>query len=275
MTSARPRLRIVLAGLAGVGLAVAVTSLACIIPDRDFVVFSLDQNQSAVRFVEFIPLDEEARCACDPDTCECPLPDASFLPTFLDPSDTDFQFCVCNDGNFDQKALRRFNLLAEDQDELDGEAKDALFAAILLDWDATTGESPFEYVAYRGFLDPRQSLSPYISSYETDVIKRPRPYARSITIPSADERFDLCNGAGREVEPGFHTFSVIVSDRYWYETDPSELDSEDETAATPTPITFEGVPNIAEGATYDVQTYVFFCYAEGDPECGCVAEEDP
>jgi hypothetical protein len=242
-------------------LGALMLGLSCIIPDRDIQVRTTDFNLYPVRFVEGIPLTEDARCDCDADACECPLPDFTQLPAFLDPNA--FEFCICMENNYDANRLPGVFLYVEDQDEVDGEPADLLYAAALLDWSPTLGVPAFDYVAYRSYLDPSISLNlAPVGSYENDVIKRPRPYVRSIAL-TFDDAFDLCNGAGRPLEPGFHTVSFIVTDREWS----TRISDEG------MKVTNEGVPDIASGATYDIQTYVFQCLAEGDDGCGCMAIE--
>jgi hypothetical protein len=248
--------------LAMAGVMALAVAFACIIPDRDIQVRTTDFNLYPVRFVEFIELTEEARCDCDPNTCECPLPEQSGLPAFLDPSDIDlqFQFCICSEGNIDEGRLQGVYLYVEDQDEVDGKPADSLYAAALLDWSPTLDVPATDYVAYRNYLDPGALLNLSVSSYDTDVIKRPRPYTRSIEL-DLDDAFDLCNGAGRPLEPGFHTLTFIVTDREWSKRITDEGME----------ISNDGVPDIAAGATYDMQTHVFQCLAEGDEKCGCAA----
>lgn len=253
--------------------AIAVLVLACIIPDTDIQVFSLDTNANPVRIIEGIPLSEPARCACDSKTCECPLAEQSSLPTFLDPTSSEYQFCLCGENRTDANRLPGIFLFAEDQDEFDGTPTDSLYAALLIDWNPTLGESAFDYVAYDTYVDPRVPLDLYAgSSYETGIIKRPRPYVRSISMIDENSGFDLCNRAGRTLSKGFHTLTLMVTDQFWYQTsggfsDTGEPTSED--GPEPMPIVYEGVPNIAAGATYDIETYVFHCFEEGELECGC------
>lgn len=245
----RARWSVVLLG-AAVGIAVA-----CIIPDEQIQIVISDLNNYPVRFVEAIPLDEAARCACSP-SCQCPLPGVTGIPTYLDPQDPAYQFCICGDNKVDNGRLLGLEIYVEDQDEVDGAAGDSLYAAALLDWDPTSGDSPFDYVAYRGYLDPRRPLVLSYSSYESFVIKRPRPHVRQITLKDPEtQRFDFCNGAGRPVGPGFHTLTLIVTDRMWFKREGE--------------ITLDGVPDIAAGATYDTRTYVFMCHEEGHANCDC------
>lgn len=256
-----PRQAVFALAMGGV-LALAM-GFACIIPDRDIQVRTTDFNLYPVRFVEGITLTEQARCDCDATTCACPLPEFTGLPTFLDPSLTGFQFCICGENKIDTGRLQGVFLSVEDQDEVDGEPADILRAAALLDWNPTLGVPASDYIAYRDYLDPDAELFISVSSYENDVIKRPRPYVRSIEL-EIDYAFDLCNGAGRPLTPGFHTLSFIVTDREWSSrvTDQGMK------------VSNEGVPDIAAGATYDIQTYVFQCLAEGDPNCGCAEQTE-
>lgn len=248
-------------------IAIAL-GLSCIIPDRDIQVRTTDFNLYPVRFVEGIVLTEEARCACDADTCECPLPDFTLLPTFLDPNE--HKFCICKENKFDDNALPGVQLFVEDQDEVDGEPADLLYAAALLDWSPTLGAPAFDYVAYRGYLDPDEPLNLSSShDYENNVIKRPRPYVREIELVATqvndEDAFDLCNGAGRPLLPGFHTLSLVVTDREWSKR----------VSDTGVEVSQHGVPDIAAGATYDIQTYVFHCLAEGEEGgCECVEQMD-
>ncbi|MFV8756096.1 hypothetical protein ACNOYE_36555 [Nannocystaceae bacterium ST9] len=262
---------IVIAGAATAGVA-----LACIIPDTDIYVFSLDENVSPVRFVEGIPLSEEAHCACNK-SCECPLADQTSLPTFLDPNLDEYQFCICDENRIDENRLPGVLLFAEDQDEFDGEPTDELYAALLLDWSPTLGEPAFDYVAYRSVVDPRQELLRYFSSYETPI-KRPRPWVRSINMTDSTGRFDLCNGAGKPLSKGFHTLTVIVTDQFWFQTSAGFSDtteSGDTGGPEPMGAVLDGVPNIAEGATYDIETYVFNCFEEGEEGCQCADATTP
>lgn len=261
------------AGAAALGIGIA-----CLIPDRGILVLSSDFNRSPIRFVEGIPLEPEALCACDPVNCQCPLPELPALPYYLDPEVPTYQFCICEGDRVDTKRLPGVTLYVEDQDEReDGSPRDTLYAAALLDWDPTTGESPFEYIAYRRYLDPQSELELIgsISSYENLIIKRPRPYVRE--IPFNDESigagFDLCNDSGRAIEPGIHTLSVIATDRFWASSgSDGEMTTGVDDEGPGSVVTLEGVPDIAAGATYDIQTYVFNCFAEGDELCGC---DDP
>jgi hypothetical protein len=74
--------------------------------------------------------------------------------------------------------------------------------------------------------------------------------------------WDLCNGDPR-VKPGFNTLTVLVTDRYW-----NKVTLEPEDDAGPSEPTIQdqiGVVDIAGGATYDTQTYTFYCSSADDP----------
>jgi hypothetical protein len=263
MTVRAPRQAVFALAVSGLfALGMLGMGFACIIPDRDIQVRTTDFNLYPVRFVEGITLTEEALCDCSP-SCACPLPDLTGLPAFLDPNLPKFQFCICGENKIDEGALQGVYLSVEDQDEVDGEPADLLYAAALLDWNPTLGVPPTDYVAYRDYLDPGEDLSISVSSsYENDVIKRPRPYVRKIEL-ELNAKFDLCNDAGRTLEPGFHTLSLIVTDREWSKRITDEGME----------VTNDGVPDIAAGATYDLQTYTFQCLAE--PDCVCAEPTEP
>ncbi|WP_146662250.1 hypothetical protein [Enhygromyxa salina] len=263
------RSALALLGAVGLGMLASV-GVSCLIPDHDIQVLTTDVNRYPVRFVEGIELSEEARCACSEASCECPMAPLTLVPPFLDPDDPAYQFCICGENKVDANRLPGVTLYVEDQDEVDGDADDPVRAAALLDWDPTLGDTAVDYVAYRNYLDPREPLALYYSPFETSVLKRPRPYLRAITL-SDSEGFDLCNGAGRPVGPGFHTLSIIASDRLWFKRETQTGDTGTESME----VVQDGVPDIAAGATYDVQTYVFKCLEEGDDFCECADITDP
>lgn len=274
---ARPRRLIGLALVVGASVGLGV---ACLIPDSKIQVLSTDINLFPVRFVEAIPLTMEARCSCSATACECPMPAFTGLPPFLDPADPGYQFCSCGENREDTGRLPGISFFVEDQDQdVDGEATDQIYAVALLDWDPSLGDTASDYIAYTNYLDPRQPLDLFFSSYETLVLKRPRPYVRSMTFNL--DGFDLCNGAGRTLAPGFHTLTIMATDRPWFTREGTAVgtgDSGADSSADPLEgglVTLEGVPDIAAGATYDMQSYVFRCFEEGDVECGCVDIDEP
>jgi hypothetical protein len=266
----RRRRRTVLALLGAATVGLLGSGVSCLIPDEDIQVLTTDVNRYPVRFVEGITLTEEARCACSDTACECPMAPLTYVPPFLNPEDSAYQFCICGQNKYDAGQLAGVTLYVEDQDEVDGKADDSIYAAALLDWDPTLGDPAVDYVAYRNYLDPNNPLDLLFSSYETAVIKRPRPYVRDINLSDVDG-FDLCNGAGRPVGPGFHTLSIIVSDRQWFKREGLTDDDGDESMT----VAQDGVPDVAAGATFDIQTHVFRCLEEGDDNCGCVDITEP
>ncbi len=258
--------------LVGSGLLLA----ACPLPDRGIDVVTEDVNTSPVRLIEPIGLSKAQRCECDVDAngcdpkkpeepleAECPLPDVIGLPHFLDPVDPVYRFCKCDSGSEDQGALFPVEFFAEDQDKLpDVEAPaDTLLAAILLN---TSPESnPSSDVSYqeryRSATDPLPSVVG--NGYKPDG--RPTPYVRRIFVGDPETlRWDLCNGDPK-VKAGFNTFTVLVTDRPWNEVtlkaDPDSGISE------PTIQQQVGVVDVAGGATYDTQTYTFYCSSADDP----------
>jgi hypothetical protein len=64
----------------------------------------------------------------------------------------------------------------------------------------------------------------------------------------------------------------MVTDRPWFTTEPVAIGTEGGETMS---VTLEGVPDIAAGATYDIESYVFHCYDEAsEPEqCNCVETE--
>ncbi|EDM79042.1 hypothetical protein PPSIR1_10580 [Plesiocystis pacifica SIR-1] len=271
-------------GLARLGAQVGLGALVglgagCIVPDTFIDVRVGGQNEHGVRIVESIPLDEAAAEACNADL-ECPMPRETGLPVYLDPREPEYQFCICGENQIDDNRLNPVTLYAEDADQDEGMARDSLYAALLLDWSPTTGDSAFDYVAYRSYLDPRSPVPLFFSPYETQVIRRPTPFQRAIQLSDVDgSSFDLCNGSGTELTPGVHTLTLLVTDRDWFQTEPTIVtgDTGDESGGFETlAIKLEGVPDIAAGATYDLETYVFSCLEVGEEGCNCVdVEENP
>lgn len=256
----------------GAGLLLA----ACPLPDRDINVITEDVNNAPVRLIEPVGLSPSQRCECDPFAsgcdpekpeedfeAECPLPQVIGIPHFIDPADqeNDYQFCKCADGEVDQGALSALQFFAEDQDKTPdvNEAADSLYAAILLN--AKPEKNPAAYVAYEAYRPPTDPL-PSAAGDGYDPIGRPRPYVRTIYVGDADSRWDLCNGA--DAKPGFNTFTVLVTDREW-----NEVVNPDGK-----PVEEPGVVDVANGATYDLSTYTFYCGSEadeGDP-FGCAEQ---
>ncbi|MCB9566258.1 MAG: hypothetical protein H6710_03420 [Myxococcales bacterium] len=252
----------------------AALAAACVIPDRDIIIKDETiSNRYAVRIVEPLRLTVEASEACDdPETDpleECPQPPPddprNVLPHFLDPSNPLYAFCSCPKGQGDAGAQPTFSIYIEDRD-LDAQNEpDEIFAALLLDYTPTNAK-PHDSVRYRNFVNPQEPL-PRAASIDYQPIGRPDPLLRELTLGNEFRPFDLCNGAiDTPLSPGFHSLSVIVTDRPWFTPDDDGLQTIQ-----------EGVPDLAAGATFDVLTYVFFCAESGSATCDgeCIAPEEP
>lgn len=238
----KPRPLVVLASLVA----------ACIIPDRDIdVIDEAIQNKQAVRIVEPIELTMDAALACEAAAQEaddlaeaCPQPGIRALPHFLDPNDPTYDFCACDKGER-HKELAESNVYVEDRDERKGEL-DTLYAALQLDLDPDTTE-PDQYVRYQSFVNPMVPLS-LDDQLNYKPVKRPDPNLRILKLGVTDQEIDPCNDVGELNQPlarGYHTMRLIVTDRAWYVNDEGE----------PQP----GVPDLANGASYDTRVYVFHC----------------
>ena len=245
-------------------VVVIALAAACIVPDRDIRVIREDTNESPVRLVEPPPQSQLIKCECagpceelppeDIAALSCPVPPSTALPHFLDPIDgTQWQFCSCAEGRVDAKRLPGVFFYVEDQDSEDNAAKVDLYGVLLLDWPA--GADPHDYIAYTQALDPLVPLQIKTSTYETEVILRPPPRLREFRVQNLTTgSFDLCNDADKPVTEGYHTLTVLVTDRFWYTYEGVDIQP--------------GVPDLLAGATYDTATYVFHCI-EDNPE------EDP
>ncbi len=252
----------VLAALAG----------ACIVPDKDIVIEGVFTNPGAVRIVERIPVGEDANLACDEASQEvstCPqVPAAGYLPSGWIPT----PLCVCPAGASDDRAFGEIRVYAEDPDvDEDGDPKDDLFAALLLDFDPFVDE-PSDRVAYRNYLQPDRPAEKVTSSAYENVIGRADPQLRFFRIVGPEGVVDLCNdNEGDKLEPGVHSLKIVVTDRPWFT--PVERDAEGNPVKDPDtgePILLPqlvGHPDLAAGATYDTKSWVFSC-GEGD-ECAC------
>ncbi len=272
--SAARRTSPVLAARAGLGIAGLATALACgcLLPDTVGVKNENESNRHAVKIVEPTALSLDADDACIEvcDECDdCPQPPIpQNLPHFLDPTNTEFNFCTCPSGEFDGNAQPRWELYVEDRDGDGQEVYDELYAALQLDYDLNSTR-PWESIAYREFVDPGARLPPPVLQSPGDQpIGRPDPFLRTLQIGGAgtNDRIDLCNNTGvGALAPGFHTLRVIVTDRPWFRR-PDGGDGVEQ----------EGVPDFGSGASYDALTYVFHC-TDSDEEgssCDCKAEGD-
>ncbi len=233
---------------------------SCILPDYDIVLIDAAiTNKHAVRFVEPVPLTPAASAACDAnlkDTIEVcqPQDPATVLPHFLDPALEAYKFCSCAPGEVDLKRLPATNLYVEDRkDEVNVPL--VLYAAVLLDLDPAD-INPHRATTYEDWVFPEEPLE-LPESLEFVPPKRPPVELYQLRLGDNDgdksNRIDLCNGAfNAPLARGFHTFRVVVTDRQWY----SPPDSS---------ILYYGVPDLANGATYDVLSYTFFCHSKDDP----------
>jgi hypothetical protein len=72
--------------------------------------------------------------------------------------------------------------------------------------------------------------------------------------------WDLCGDP--LIKPGFNTFTVLVTDRFWNEvTVPADPDTD----TAETTVLQTGVVDVAAGATFDQQSYTFYCSSTNDP----------
>lgn len=274
---ARPVLRPVLA-------AMALAGLACVLPDKE-IEFEDEaiSNRNPVRLVEATMLTAEAELSCetepdekyaDPGTCPQPGVDPTdVFPHFLDPNHTrpdrddpnrlirPFLFCSCLHDKADSNTLL-YTLYVEDQDEesRSRDPRDKIYAALLLDV-PQGAVKPDRHVDYLRYVDPERQLD--LSEAEYKPRRRRDPQLRELVLGievGGDDQIglDLCNGGDAVLSPGYHSLTVMVTDRPWFQ--PPGNGSR-----------HFGVPDLAAGATFDTMTYVFYCgseAAEGDPD-GC------
>jgi hypothetical protein len=247
---------------------------SCIIPDRDILVEGEFTNRGAVRIVERLTVTPEVDMDCDELSAtltSCPLVPES-LPSGL----ISTPFCVCPENSTDNRHLLPFNIFAEDPDrDEDGRPKDEIRGAFLLDLDPLLDYAN-EAVAYPNLLQPDRTAEKVIQSEYADVIGRPDPQLRVFRILGDNGVIDLCNdNNGAPLEPGLHTLHVVVTDRDWAR--PVARDEMGEPLVNPDTgeIVFLeeqfGVPDLANGATYDTAVYVFSC-GEGEM-CDCTSDE--
>ncbi len=278
---------------AALPVSLALAGLGCIFPDEDIRFLDSDFNEFAVRFVESTPMSLEDRCACGvavgATACEdievpedrglaCPFSEPPRLPQLMDPDlNASFDFCGCPAGERDSKALPPIDdIYVEDLDRDDEVAKDPLFAALLLDVSNDRLGDPSDWVAYRQLLNPdatlqnENSVSALIPN--ADRLSRPDRLLRQVVInnPSFDS-VDLCNDAGvggGRLSEGWHTITLIVTDRPWYSLsqDPDDPDAPR--------VIKHGVPDVANNATWTTRQWAFHCSnVENNSDCQCAANE--
>ena len=87
---------------------------------------------------------------------------------------------------------------------------------------------------------------------------------------------DLCNDDnGAKLAPGLHTLQIMVTDRPFFQ--PPRLDASGEPLEVLAPPQ-DGMPDLAQGATFAVANYVFECVAAdvmGASACDCVETTGP
>ncbi|GEM_PF-1758552 len=253
-----------------------VGASACIIPDTDIEVINRFENLNAVKIVEPTQLSLAAQIACDEyfednDTprematvITCPLAPphdpAIVIPTFLDPTQPQFQFCTCDQVqdriSTNSNLLSQFYVYVEDRDtdrEDENLPKDDIYAVLLLDAPPTDPEA-YNYAAYLSSVPPHFP-APSRSSVYDKPIGREDPHVRA--IPIGFNTIDLCNPPEATLQPGFHQLRVVVTDRRWFQAGK-------EVAGVIEQHPHWGIPDLANGATYDTRDYVFYCGSDLD-----------
>lgn len=259
---------------------VLAAASSCVLADTDIeFVEDAISNRNPVRLVEATMLSEEAEEACDPDPDDkviirCPQPgvDPSDVhPHFLDPefeiknsveSDADperpYTFCTCTPPRVDSARLS-LTLFVEDEDEepRTRDPKDKIYAALLLDMPKGATE-PYKYVDYENYLDPESPLPMFTDAYKPPRRRDPRLRVLDLGVDvfGRERGVDLCTGGRRRLSVGYHSLTVMVTDRRWFLPRGSQGRRH------------IGVPDIANGATFDTMTYVFRCAGESE-------EDDP
>ncbi|PCC75556.1 hypothetical protein SAMN02745121_00096 [Nannocystis exedens] len=266
-----------------VALSLTTAALSCVLPDIDIEFEETAiTNRNAVRIIEPVLLSIAAEVSCDPNLKDmlpetCPQPGDSdpgeAVPHFLDPTDTEdidgdvisrYAYCTCPDEQKDSKSFD-LTLYVEDQDEepRPRKPKDSIFAALLLDVPQDTIQ-PFSYVDYLLFYDPERPLDLVGDAYRP--AGRRDPQLRQLVLGGDQGGIDLCNGGRERLSKGFHTLTVMVTDRAWFKPEDGARQY--------------GVPDIDNGATYDSTHYVFHCDeappdAEMHPcQTSCVPEKE-
>lgn len=246
----------------------ALVGSGCVIPDRYLQINDEKvTNKHPVRFVEPTPLTLEAAALClvmleEEMTAVCqPSEPDTVLPHFLDPAfseegDKPYNFCSCSKGKEDRFRLPATTLYVEDRKN-DPEEDVTLYAALQLDLDPAELDPP-RTVEYTAYLNPNATLTePPATQLNYKPPRRQNTYRelRELYLGQSEERMDLCNGNSTPLPRGFHTLRVIVTDQEWFSED-GDL--------------HWGVPDLANGATYDTMTYIFHCDDDtnaADPHC--------
>ena len=256
--------------LSGVILGGGVLT-SCVLPDRYIQIVDENiQNKHPVRLVEPTPLSFEAQDACDDGfkgkllICQPGEPEL-VLPHFLDPTYADpkeqnalvYNFCSCAVDEEGSVQLNSFPLYVEDRaDDVDKELSKIYMAALLDVRPEST--DPQNSVRYRDHIDPLQPLD-LDDQLNYTPLKRPDPKLRVLNF-GGFRTIDLCNNAiDAPLSRGFHTLTIIVTDRPWFKAPPEEGEEDDKIQA--------GVPDIAGGATFDTTSYIFHCDDKTDLHC--------
>lgn len=276
-------------------LAVAATSVACIIPDREIGFEGEFDNPGAVRIVQPTLLPAQMRDICDPPLEDEANRDRTFCPQVPRTLHSgliglaDAPFCVCPSGE-DARVLPEFYIYAEDPDRASESPVDELFAVALLDFELDpNGQSddPQNAVAYRQQLPPDRQAEL--------VDNRNDRSSGTFVAPSVSRednllwrfRFgkdggagtDLCNdNGGQALPPGLHNITVVVTDRPFFRPELQDENGEPVLDQNGDPVlggTQLAMPDLAAGATYAVANWVFECkdpMVVGDA-CDCVEAE--
>ncbi len=267
----------------GLGAALTLALVGCIVPDRHIDVRGEFVNPGPVRLIQSIPVTAAAHAKCrdeDPQLPSCPLPPES-LP--FGRIELEQPFCVC--PGRDNNALGYFDIYVEDADlDDEGRPKDAILGALLLDMPGATAD-PAPYLAFQNILPttlPASFVRLGVGIY-ADAIDRPEPVVRRWTL-GADDGFDLCNDNAAapdgKLTPGLHSLRLVVTDRPWYR--PFEVDANGELVldADDRPVRVDatqaaiGVPDLPGGASYATADWVFRCDDGLDAEAGCDCAEE-
>ena len=263
----------------GIGLVVVLGS--CIIPDREIEILGGPDNPGAVRILEDAPITPMMAELCfSPDDR---IADGSFCPEreVTDRSSglvasPEGPFCICPAG--DDRAIAPFRIIAEDPDLEDGDPRDILYGAALLDPDPLS-DTPFNDVAYQNYWE---ACGAGLELGTRPGLERESYAAWAFPFDDAtgSERVDLCNdNNGRALDPGVHTLQFMVTDRPFFRPALRGPDGEARVDSNGDPLLGPvqcGVPDLSAGATYATINFVFECRPEDAPgpgqTCSCADE---
>ncbi|HEY0137345.1 MAG TPA: hypothetical protein VGB85_24850 [Nannocystis sp.] len=262
---------------------VLACAAGCVLPDRGIIISDERvQNKHPVRFVEPTPVSNEASNLCLAVLMELEMPTSACqpsdptvaLPHFLDPDYKEgdirpYAFCSCDPPKVDTRKLAAVTLYVEDRaDDIDA-GLDPIYAALQLDLRPDESE-PQKTVKYQTHVNPSAALvepDPKYLKYAPPA--RPNEAAgrelRELNLGFSDnDQIDLCNGVGSDPLPrGYHTLRVIVTDAPWFTPPaPDNMPNQERVQQA-------GVPDLAEGATYDTLTYTFHCGDKTNEDDDC------